>query len=123
MDDRTQNIGIMVAFAACILEFPVAYVPMVEKGGDPFLAGVPLDVYECILEVDASAGLQTGLPDRHIMLKFSCPQPVRLGLHHLDPEAIASDLTQRFEKRIGEAGFPGRMVVRHLTETSDRVAL
>ncbi|KAI0648107.1 hypothetical protein C8Q79DRAFT_553317 [Trametes meyenii] len=121
-DDRTRDIGTMVAFAACILEFPVAYVPTTE-GGDAFLAGVPLDVYECILEINASAKVPTSLPDRHVMLKFSCPQLMGGGPHRLYSDTIASELRQRFEKRLEEAGFPGKMEVRHSTETLDRVAL
>ncbi|PIL22487.1 hypothetical protein GSI_15176 [Ganoderma sinense ZZ0214-1] len=47
-EDDGRSLGDMVALAACLLEFPVAYVPT-SDGSDPFLAGVPLDVYECVL--------------------------------------------------------------------------
>ncbi|EIW59449.1 uncharacterized protein TRAVEDRAFT_121490 [Trametes versicolor FP-101664 SS1] len=110
----------MVAFAACILEFPVAYVPMAHGGG-AFLAGTPLDVYECILESDASSSVK--VPDKHVMLKFSCPQGVAKTKAELHPKAMVDKLQTLFEARLGKVAFPGRVVVRWSTETLDRVAL
>ena len=71
----------MVALAACLLEFPVAYVPTGD-GSKPFLAGVPLDVYECVLVQNESQH-----PLEHIMLTFSCPQTVAGDPPDLQPAA------------------------------------
>lgn len=110
----------MVAFTACILEFPVAYVPTTNDSGG-FLGGVPLDVYECALEPDTSS--EINLPDKHVMLKFSCPQSVASARPELQPEVVERLLRARFTPRLRDATFPGRLVVRHSTETLDRVAL
>ncbi|KAJ2977574.1 hypothetical protein NUW54_g11402 [Trametes sanguinea] len=78
------DIGIMVAFAAYILNFPVAYVPT--SGSDTaYLAGVPLDVYECVLETDSAT---TDMTRRHTMIKFSCPQHISLTTRELSPEDV-----------------------------------
>ncbi|KAJ3004210.1 hypothetical protein NUW54_g4921 [Trametes sanguinea] len=78
------DIGIMVAFAAYILDFPVAYVPT--SGSDTaYLAGVPLDVYECVLETDSAT---TDMTRRHTMIKFSCPQHISLTTRELSPEDV-----------------------------------
>ncbi|OJT15239.1 hypothetical protein TRAPUB_8161 [Trametes pubescens] len=119
-DERTQDLGTIVAFAACILEFPAAYVPTT-NGAGAFLAGIPLDVYECILEVDAC--LSAEVPDKHVMLKFSCPQDVARTEAQLHPEAMIDKLHALFEARLIKAAFPGRVLVRHSIETLDRVAL
>ncbi|KAI0365737.1 hypothetical protein BV20DRAFT_972822 [Pilatotrama ljubarskyi] len=120
-DKRTQDIGTMVAFAACLLEFPVAYVPA-SGGSGPFLAGVPLDVYECVLELDDDPR-PTGLPEKHVMLKFSCPCIVAETTPELRPEMVVGRLKARFGVRLEQSGFPGRMIVRHSIETLDRVAM
>ncbi|KAH9846375.1 hypothetical protein C2E23DRAFT_853288 [Lenzites betulinus] len=115
-----SDISTLVAFAACVLEFPVAYVPA-SQGSYAFLAGVPLDVYECVLRVDASVG--GGLPETHTMARFTCPHCVAETHTGLRPEGILRLLRDRFEGRLREAGFPGSMTVRHFVETRDRVAL
>ncbi|KAI0354907.1 hypothetical protein OH77DRAFT_1425502 [Trametes cingulata] len=114
----TQDMGTMVAFAACVLDFPVAYDPTYSG---PFLAGVPLDVYECTLELDDPRS--AGLPEKHVMLKFSCPHSVAESTAELHAEAVIRTLKARFEGGLAESGYPGRMVVRHSMETLDRVAL
>ncbi|KAL1950331.1 hypothetical protein VTO73DRAFT_5455 [Trametes versicolor] len=119
-DQRTRDLGTMVAFAACILEFPVAYVPTADGSG-AFLAGVPLDVYECVLEVDTCRSVE--VPDNHVMLKFSCPQDVARIEAELHPEAMIGRLQALFETRLSKVAFPGRVSVHHSIETLDRVAL
>lgn len=106
----------MVALAACLLEFPVAYVP-ISGGSDPFLAGVPLDVYECVLVQTSPHALE------HVMLKFSCPQTMAAKAPELRPEALMERLRMRFADRLEQVAFPGTLVVRHRVETKDRVAL
>ncbi|KAI0768996.1 hypothetical protein BD413DRAFT_558874 [Trametes elegans] len=112
----------MVAFAACILEFPVAYVPTSGENDGPFLAGVPLDVYEGVLEANTSV-TPVGLPGRHILIKFSCPQHIGRGAHNFRPEAVVSGLKGKLDERLRSAAFPGTVTVKHYTETLDRVAL
>lgn len=107
----------MVALAACLLEFPVAYVPTGD-GSKPFLAGVPLDVYECVLVKN-----EPQHPLEHIMLKFSCPQTVSGDPPDLQPAALVEQLKSRFTERLDQAAFQGMLVVRHHVETKDRVAL
>ncbi|KAI0822227.1 hypothetical protein BC628DRAFT_682828 [Trametes gibbosa] len=120
--DKNIDIGTLIAFAACILQFPVAYVP-VPQGEDAFLAGVPLDVYECVLQVDASLGSDANPPEKHVMSKFSCPQAISGEKAELRPKEIVRKLGACFEGRLKEARFPGSMRVRHSVETLDRVAL
>lgn len=110
----------MVAFAASILEFPVAYVPTADGSG-AFLAGIPLDVYECVLEVDTRRSVE--VPDKHVMLKFSCPQDVARIEAELHPEAMIDRLQALFKTRLSEVAFPGTVSVYHSIETLDRVAL
>ncbi|TBU62253.1 hypothetical protein BD310DRAFT_918985 [Dichomitus squalens] len=114
--DGTRTLGDMVAFAACILEFPVAYVPSGD-GSDPFLAGIPLDVYECVLVQPV-----LGLP-KHTMLKFSCPQTITAEVSQLRPDVLGERLRARFAERLERAGFRGTLLLRHTVETMDRVAL
>ncbi|KAI0661939.1 hypothetical protein C8Q70DRAFT_613835 [Cubamyces menziesii] len=123
-EGHVQDIGSLVAFAACLLDFPVAYVPT--SGGDTaYLAGVPLDVYECslVIDNDTDALRPYELPRRHTVTKFSCPQHVAQRITALSPETMAHNLRTRLEVRLQAAGFPGRVVVKHSTETLDRVAL
>ncbi|KAH9891590.1 hypothetical protein C8Q73DRAFT_699932 [Cubamyces lactineus] len=122
--ELAQDIGTMVAFAACILDFPVAYVPT-SGGNTAYLAGVPLHVYQCVLVVDEdeNASQSYGLPRRHTAIKFSCPQHVAQTNSGLLPETLVHNLKTRLEEQLQAAGFPGRVVVEHSTETLDRVAL
>ncbi|OSD07278.1 hypothetical protein PYCCODRAFT_1430521 [Trametes coccinea BRFM310] len=113
------DIGTMVAFAAHILDFPVAYVPT-SGSNTAYLAGVPLDVYECVLEADPATA---DVPRSHTMIKFSCPQDIGLTTRELSPENVVRKLRARFENRLRTAGFPGTLVIHHTVETLDRVAL
>ncbi|KAI0712096.1 hypothetical protein C8Q76DRAFT_477648 [Earliella scabrosa] len=116
----------MVALAACLLEFPVAYVPTFGPDGDSnaFLAGVPLDVYECILACseDGSGG-SCNDGHEHVMLKFSCPQTVGNDVWDLAPGVLVERLASRFTDRVRPTNSSCRVVVRHHVETLDRVAL
>ncbi|KAI9058297.1 hypothetical protein FKP32DRAFT_1263598 [Trametes sanguinea] len=113
------DIGTMVAFAAHILDFPVAYAPT--SGSDTaYLAGVPLDVYECVLEANSAT---THMPRRHAMIKFSCPQHISLKTRGLSPEDVIRKLKAQFEGRLQAVEFPGTLIIHHTVETLDRVAL
>ena len=115
-EDDTRSRGDMVAFAACLLEFPVAYVPTGD-GSDPFLEGVPLDVYECLL-VQSSP-----LPPEHVMLKFLCPQGTAADIPHLRSDTLVQRLRARFTERLEQVAFRGTLDIQHHVETKDRVAL
>ena len=115
-EDDARTLGDMVAFAACVLEFPVAYVPSGD-GSDPFLAGVPLDVYECVLTQPAPDMLE------HTLLKFSCPQTHGTEVSVLRPDVLRERLRARLTDRLERAGYRGTLVVRHTVQTLDRVAL
>ncbi len=115
-EDTARTLGDIVALAACLLDFPVAYVP-IGDGSTPFLAGVPLDVFECVLMQTSPSSLE------HIMLKFSCPRAMAADSQDLQPEALVERLRARFTDRLAQVAFPGTLVVRLHTETKDRVAL
>ncbi|OBZ71347.1 hypothetical protein A0H81_08448 [Grifola frondosa] len=106
-----------VPFAGFILEYPVAYVPT-SADQTSFLAGVPLDVYECVLLDPDCTG-----EEEHTMLKFSCPCTVGAAQESLSPSRLPEILQSHFEPRLKYAGFLGSLVVRHHTETLARVAL
>ncbi|KAI0770244.1 hypothetical protein C8Q74DRAFT_884994 [Fomes fomentarius] len=112
----------MVAFSACILEFPVAYVPASGlSGGDAFLSGVPLDVYECILVHRETKALSQS--PEHVMLKFSCPQPIGHGVQELAAGRLVERLREHFEDQVQKFATSYRLLVRHHVETLYRVAL
>ena len=116
--------GDMVAFAACILEFPVAYVPVLEGSeAGVFLAGVPLDVYECILLWHPTRAAQAHVEhEPQTLVKFSCPQAIGRNVPELSPARLAELLAARFEERVGSAA--SRVLeVRHSVETLNGVAM
>ncbi|KAI8994134.1 hypothetical protein BD414DRAFT_274381 [Trametes punicea] len=121
-DEYDLNTGTLVAFAACVLDFPVAYVPTSDSD-TAYLAGAPLDVYQCVLEADPIATTRFELPNKHVVIKFSCPQNIAQTDEELHPEALVSRLETQLGDRMQAAGFPGRVTVRHSTETLDRVGL
>ncbi|KAI0333645.1 hypothetical protein GY45DRAFT_1296451 [Cubamyces sp. BRFM 1775] len=123
-EEPAQDIGTLVAFAASILDFPVAYVPAC-CGDTAYLAGVPLDVYECVLVIDddADAMRSYGLPRQHTVIKFSCPQHIARTITGLFPETLVHDLRIRLRDRLHTASVPGKVVVKHSMEILDRVAL
>ncbi len=110
-----------IPFAAILLEYPVAYAPMVElldSSSLGFLSGVELVVYSCRLTWpsphthetnDASATSQT-------FMQFSCPS--QFG--DLD---TASRLRERFGTRIAETGLQCELVITSRKEQLERVAL
>ena len=115
-----MNLGDVVAFAACILGFPVAYVPDMEAGEEAFLSGVPLDVYECVL-VDRTTG---GAQEReHVMIKFSCPQAIGNEVPPLGTGVLRERLKTIFEQRLRNTRILRDLDVRHVVETLDRVAM
>lgn len=104
----------IVALAAFLLEYSAAYVPTSAEQSS-FLAGVPLDVYECVLvRFDAA---------EHVLLKFSCPVNLGETVHGLSPEVMIGRLEARFRPRLEKAGFQGTLNARHSRETHARVAL
>ncbi|RPD62341.1 hypothetical protein L226DRAFT_532641 [Lentinus tigrinus ALCF2SS1-7] len=121
-DDGDPPMGLMVAFAACILEFPVAYVPVTDgPEGGGFLSGVPLDVYEGVL-IPYTAGTTQVHTDHEtrILVKFSCPQTIGLQVPELSPKSLMARVAARFEERVATSR---KFVVRHSVETLDRVAM
>lgn len=126
-----RTISDMVAFAACVLEFPVAYVPTSEalNDGGALLGGIPLDVYECVLI--PRSGLAVGVKPHpssagwgaHSLLKFSCPQSISTVVEHLHCDALVSRLRTRFVARMEDVTRSFEVVIRHSMETMDRVAL
>ncbi len=120
-DDEGRSTGDMVAFAACILEFPVAYVPIPDgPEGGAFLAGEPLDVYDCVLVPHTS---QTQAhSEAQSLIKFSCPQAIGLKVPELSPKSLIERLTTRFAERV-ESTTSRAFVVCHSVQTLDRVAM
>ncbi|KAI0755032.1 hypothetical protein C8Q80DRAFT_405673 [Daedaleopsis nitida] len=124
-EHEPRTIGDMVAFAACVLEFPVAYVPLVNPNGGAgaFLAGVALDVYECLL-VPSEREDRSSVGDAdHAMLKFSCPQTLGGDVPVLRPERVVERLVSRFGERVRAATSSYEVAVMHSVETMDRVAM
>lgn len=101
-----------------LIGYPVAYVPA-SPNQVSFLSNVPLDVYECLLTFDNS--LQVSNP--HTLLKFSCPSGIAKEHHVLGPSCIIERLTATFQLRLQRAVPGTELVVRHSSETLDRVAL
>ncbi|KAI0699296.1 hypothetical protein C8T65DRAFT_659832 [Cerioporus squamosus] len=121
--DEDRSMGDMVAFAACILEFPVAYVPISEPTGGAFLAGVPLDVYDCVLVRDTGRAAEAqARSEVQSLIKFSCPQAIGLEVPELSPKSLVDRLSARFAERV-EHATSFAFVVSHFVETLDRVAM
>ncbi|RDX42510.1 hypothetical protein OH76DRAFT_1411093 [Lentinus brumalis] len=120
-DDDGRSMGDMVAFAACIIEFPVAYVPIPDgPEGGAFLAREPLDVYDCVL-VPHTAQEQAH-SEAQSLIKFSCPQAIGLKVPELSPKSLIERLTTRFAERVGSTTSRA-FVVCHSVQTLDRVAM
>ncbi|KAF9463061.1 hypothetical protein BDZ94DRAFT_1322142 [Collybia nuda] len=116
---KTFSQDISVPLAAVLIEYPVAYVPMLSDQA-PFLTGVNLDVYECVLTSDGS--LQSSNP--HTLLKFSSPS--QLGKEHPDllgPSHMIESLIAKFQPRVHKISSDTKLVVRQTVEIVDRVAL
>ncbi|TCD70900.1 hypothetical protein EIP91_001208 [Steccherinum ochraceum] len=107
----------IVPFAAIILEYPVAYVPLSAEQ-DSFLPWEVLDVYECVLLMDGSGGTKM----EHVMCKFSCPECLS---HHgaLQVSQLRTRLKDLFSARLMQVDVQGQVEVRHHQETHERVAL
>lgn len=108
--------GTTIPMAAVLIEYPVAYVPA-SLEQESFLSNVPLDVYECVLNFNNSL-------NQHILLKFSCPSGIaKENPDILGPSRIVERLIATFQPRLHSV-IPGtELVVRHSSETLDRVAL
>lgn len=116
-----------VPLAAVLLEYPIAYVPA-HADQTVFLAGVELDVYDCVLSFSqAPDGRDTGGdhngPYEHRLLKFSCPSRLAEEAPNLLPTRLIESMLARFEPRLDAAGCQCSLAVRHATETHDRVSL
>lgn len=103
----------VIALAAVLLEYPVAYVPTTLDS--PFLSNVTLDVYECIISFEKTA---------HTLLKFSCPS--ELGQENsemLGSSHIIASLTKKYLPRIRTMAPIVSFRVLHTSQNLDRVAL
>ena len=113
------NTGELVAFAGCLLEFPIVYVPDV-TGDGAFLSGVPLDVYECKLVNLGEGGEIAGV---HVALKFSCPQGIGDEVSSLRPKVLVERLQDRYGERLKQIRTGRKLEIHHTVETLDRVAM
>ena len=119
--DDEISLGDMVSLAACLIEFPVAYVPTEGTGGgEALLSGVPLSVYECTLVFDREA--ESKARD-HTLLKFSCPQEIAHGIPELLSCKLEERLRSRFGERLRRSGTLVQFAVRETVEVLDRVAM
>ena len=115
--ERPLQITELVPLAAILLEYPLAYVP-ISSDQTSFLAGVPLDVYECVLTCPS----MLKAPE-HILMKFSCPSVLAATNLELSVSRLEERLNARFAPRLKQAGLSGTFQIRHSTETLARVAL
>jgi len=113
----------LIPLAAFLLEYPVAYVPASSEQ-TIFLNGVPLDVYECFVELHPSFILR-GKPAilSHTLLKFSCPSTLCLENDRLSVAVLKEQLRDRFKSRSENIEEYYRLEVRHDMKTLDRVGL
>ncbi|KZT65797.1 hypothetical protein DAEQUDRAFT_495289 [Daedalea quercina L-15889] len=119
------DITVSIPLAAVLLEYPVAYVPA-NADQTAFLAGVRLDVYDFALSL-------SGNPDRHdaeggsgdacTIFKFSCPSHLAGEDAALLPARVLERMQSRLGARLNAAGCQCGLVVRHTTETHDRLSL
>lgn len=116
-----------VPLAALILDYPVAYVPVIPQQSPltspTFLAGVLVSTYECVLTYDPSPSAPQATVS---VMKFSCPQV----LEEACPERVSSQLIKKqleglFARRLRELGIEGsaRVQVVHKRVSYDRLAL
>ncbi|TFK52634.1 hypothetical protein OE88DRAFT_1428635 [Heliocybe sulcata] len=114
----------LIPVAAVLLEYPVAYTPA-SISSQATLAGVPLDVYECVVRhppiFARSAPQQTGTS----LVKFSCPSHLAWRFPDLEPPRLVERIRERFLGRIQQFSSHAdmRVDVKHHVETLDRVAL
>lgn len=110
----------IIPFAAIVLEYPVAYVPVSYEQSD-FLPWEVLDVYECVLNLEDERAFRTEKIE-HIVCKFSCPNNL---VRHSDLQIsrMRDRLQALFKGRLLEAGIEGQLDIRHHQETHERVAL
>ncbi|KIM64714.1 hypothetical protein SCLCIDRAFT_1212773 [Scleroderma citrinum Foug A] len=94
-DNLTQVV--LVPLAAVLIDYPVAYMP-VSPSQTAFLGAEPLDVYE-----------------------FSCPRKLADTCPRLSHTHLVQRLEDIFTPRLDKIG--AGIIVRHHTETLDRVAL
>ncbi|KAI0917241.1 hypothetical protein AcW2_007427 [Taiwanofungus camphoratus] len=113
----------IVPLAAFLLEYPVAYVPA-SVDQTEFLAGAPLDIYECFLTRSLTNADCSGFAgSEHTLLKCSCPSVVAGADGHLLSSMLTERLRCRFGPRIEATGSSGTLIVRHRTDSFPRVAL
>jgi hypothetical protein len=110
----------LIPFTGFILDYPVAYVPTTAQQ-TTFLGGVPLDVYECAVTSVLTEGDHR--PRRHSLMKFSCPQNLRLVESWLSPEMMMRKLEVLFRTERVMKKHDLVLDVAHHKETHDRVAL
>jgi hypothetical protein len=108
---------LMIPIAAILLEYPIAYVPT-SSDETAFLSGQPLNVYECHL-IHANGEP----PDRHTLLKFSCPAIIGVEHYQLSSHKLIEGLKAKFVPRLQAADDHISVDIHVLTEKFDRVAL
>jgi hypothetical protein len=120
----------LIPLAGLLLEYPVAYV--VAPDSQAYLSRVPLDVYECTLQLNGNED-QKG----HSVLKFSIPETLGNTDQVWRPGNIMAELHSRFSPRVnlGSPTSPRTssprssndstniLHVHHHTVSLDRVAL
>ena len=107
-----------VPFAAVILDYPVAYVP-VSPDQTIFLPWEVLDVYECILMLHGH-GKENG---EHMICKFSCPNSLSTRKTLLQVPNLQARLRALLTSRLQNADVEGEIEIRHHQETHERVVL
>ena len=128
------KLDVTVPLAAILLDYPIAYVPIVTEGSlsAVFLSGVPVSTYECILtnsRWDADKvppASQHGFPEGTVsVMKFSCPKVLEGSSGcRLSPEVISNGLKCLFEERLKEIGLDyWEVIIVSQSVTFDRLAL
>ncbi|EJC97809.1 uncharacterized protein FOMMEDRAFT_162143 [Fomitiporia mediterranea MF3/22] len=112
---------ILVPLSGFLLEYPVAYVPSSETSSN-FLGGVPLDVYECTIDLKGTHSGET--VREHTLLKFSCPAHLAATCTTLEPTRVIGELELRFRDRLtNTTDRSSSLKVTHSVVTQDRMAL
>lgn len=119
LDDTSAPETLMVPLAGVLLEYPLAYVPGSRAGShsEGYLSGVPLDVYECLIQNSTTGG---GFEST--LLKFSCPHTLGQKYPELATGTVHERLYTRFNQRLRSANL-GNLSVNHSIVALDRVAL
>ena len=113
-DSLTQVV--LVPLAAVLIDYPVAYIP-VSPSQTAFLGAEPLDIYQVAFPFGSPS---TNTRD-FTFLKFSCPRKLADTCPRLSHTHLVQRLEDIFTPRLDKLG--AGIILRHHTETLDRVAL